>query len=331
MRIAFVLSLLVLLMVSCKRKNTLFTVDERKLPEVNLIFKDYASALFSADTVRFAEYLKQIQPDFLPFLNANLDDTSGIRKLKAFISDTLAKRMFARTQEVFGQDKDWKPSLESSFRRFKHFFPAVPTPLIYTFVSNVQPEQAVMAGPVELLIALDCFLGKDEPAYARLGIPRYISGRMTPAHIGPAVWTSMYEAHIENRVLRTRVLDEMIASGRKYLFLEAMMPNIPNHVLFGVEAGKMSWLEQNEAEIWTTLISEGLLYSSEPLIFRKLFADGPFTADFSYDSPARIGEWVGWQIMRSYAQQNPEKSLQALLTDGDAQTILALSRYKPRR
>ncbi|HMM11543.1 MAG TPA: hypothetical protein PKE03_05560 [Bacteroidales bacterium] len=327
---AFLLTLILLVIASCNTKTERFAIDERSLPAITLTYKDYASALFLADTSNLAEHLKKIQPDFLPFLNASLDDTAGIRKLKNFAGDTLARRMFGRTQQVFASQTGWKSMLEASFRRFHYFFPAIPIPVIYTFVSNVQPDQAVMAGPNELLIALDCFLGYDEPAYGRLGIPRYMAVRMTPEHLGPAVWAAMYEAHVEDKVLRTRVLDEMIASGRKYLFIEAMLPDVPDHVLFGVEAGKLRWLQQHEGEIWTALISEGLLYSTDPTAFRKLFADGPFTADFSYDAPARIGEWVGWQIMRSYAQQQPNKRLADILISGDAQSILSASRYKPR-
>lgn len=324
------LSIAIIFTVSCRPKTGNFAIEKRKLPTIDLVFKDYATVLFEADTARFAEHLRQIQPDFLPFLNASLDDTAGIRKLKSFISDTLARRMYLQTQEVFGQKNHWKSMLENSFRRFNYYFPSVPIPLIYTFVSNVQPDHSVMAGPTELLIALDCFLGEDEPVYARLGIPHYIAGRMTPAHIGPAVWSNMFEAHIENKVLRTRVLDEMIASGKKYLFIEAMMPDVPDHVIFGIDAERMGWMQKHEGQIWTALVGEGLLYSSEPMAIRKLFSDGPFSADFSYDAPARIGEWVGWQIMRSYASQHANKSLSQVLSADDAQSILSQSRYKPR-
>ncbi|MBK9291097.1 MAG: hypothetical protein IPM52_05690 [Bacteroidetes bacterium] len=325
------LIILYLSVTSCKSGRNRFDIDQRELPQVSLIFRDFSSALFEADTARFAEYLRQLQPDFLPFLNANLEDTANINRLKNFVADTLARRLYHRTKEVFSRTNTWKSQLETSFRRFRYHFPEIQLPEVYTFISNVQPEQAVMVGSGELLVALDCFLGADEAVYSKLGIPRYMAAKMTPAHLVPAIWSAMYEAHIEDRTLRTRVLDEMIASGRKYLFMEAMMPDLPDHILFGVEPEKMRWLEAHEGEIWLSLVSEGLLYSSEPVVFRKLLSDGPFTAEFSYDSPARIGEWVGWQIMRSYAQQQSQKPLQALLTEGDAQTILSLSRYKPKR
>lgn len=316
---------------ACQRKKQLFYVDERQLPEINLQYRDYGKALFDADTANFEAHLRKIQSDFLPFLDANLDDTASTNKLRRFVDDTLTQSLFNKTRRIYDQKVDWKSMINTSFRRFIHFYPHVPPPVIYTFVSNVQVEQPVMVGQNEVLIALDCFLGADEPAYPRLGIPRYMTARMTPAHLGSAVWAAMYEAHVEDQVLRTRVLDEMIASGKKYLFMEAMLPGTTDYVLFGIDEAKMNWLREHEGEIWTALVSEGMLYSSDPVAFRKLFADGPFTADFSYDAPARIGEWVGWQIMRSYAMQNPGKSLAEVLEAGDAQAILASSRYKPRR
>ena len=317
--------------LACQRKKPLFHVDERRLPQIQLQYSDYAQALCAADTANFEEYLRKIQNDFLPFLDANLNDTSGINKLRRFVGDTLAQRLYNKTRQVFSQNIDWKRNLNSSFSRFSHFFPSVPLPIIYTYVSNVQIEQPVMVGQHELLIALDCFLGEEEAAYAKLGIPRYIACRMSPAHLNSAIWAAIYEAHVEDQVLRTRVIDEMVASGKKYLFMEAILPGIAEHILFGIDESKMNWLKQHEGEIWTAIVSEGFLYSSDPVVFRKLFADGPFTADFSYDAPARIGEWVGWQIMRSYAHQNPEKSLSSVLQTVDPQSILASSRYKPRR
>lgn len=332
-RLLYISALLVFVVngSACRRHSKPFALDEGKLPQINLTLKDYGRALFETDTTVFVEQLRVMQAEYSPFLNGSLDDSAGVNRLKKFVSDSLARRMYQKTLAVFGQDDAWKQMLNISFRRFKHYFPSIPLPIIYTYISNVQFEQPVLVGPNELLIALDCFLGADEPDYARLGIPRYMTARMTPSHLGATLWKAMYEAHIEDLVIRTRVLDEMIASGRKYLFIETMLPDVSDHIIFGIEKEKMQWLQQHESEVWTALVSGELLYSSDPVVFRKLFADGPFSADFSPEAPARIGEWIGWQIMRSYARQHAEKSLTAVLHPIDAQSVLSQSRYKPKK
>jgi uncharacterized protein YjaZ len=60
-------------------------------------------------------------------------------------------------------------------------------------------------------------------------------------------------------------------------------------------------------------------------------ADGPYTMEFSKDSPPRLGEWIGLQIIRSYMQKNPEITLQMMMQETDAQKILTLSGYKPEK
>nr|NQU94238.1 gliding motility lipoprotein GldB [Bacteroidota bacterium] len=74
-----------------------------------------------------------------------------------------------------------------------------------------------------------------------------------------------------------------------------------------------------------------LLYASDSETIRKLFTDGPFTHSFSSESPARIGEWIGWQIIRAYMNNNPDVTLNAMFEEVDAQKILEESGYRPKR
>jgi len=52
------------------------------------------------------------------------------------------------------------------------------------------------------------------------------------------------------------------------------------------------------------MIENKLLYSSYNQAMSKFITDGPFTTDFSKESPAKIGSWIGWQIVRSYMNHN---------------------------
>jgi hypothetical protein len=63
----------------------------------------------------------------------------------------------------------------------------------------------------------------------------------------------------------------------------------------------------------------------------KYTSDGPFTSVLSKQAPARIGHWVGWQIIRQYMNNNPDVSLEQLMQENDAQAILKKSKYKPRK
>ena len=55
------------------------------------------------------------------------------------------------------------------------------------------------------------------------------------------------------------------------------------------------------------------------------------TAAFGKESPPRLGEWIGWQIVKSYMNNHPEITLQQLLHKNDSQEILIQSGYKPEK
>jgi hypothetical protein len=57
--------------------------------------------------------------------------------------------------------------------------------------------------------------------------------------------------------------------------------------------------------------------------------DAPFTATISQESPGRLGTWVGWQIIKSYMDENTDVSLQQLMKTTDYQLILNKSGYQP--
>jgi uncharacterized protein YjaZ len=61
-------------------------------------------------------------------------------------------------------------------------------------------------------------------------------------------------------------------------------------------------------------------------------AEAPFSKfyiDIDKESPGRIGVWLGWQIVRSYMNNN-EVTLQQLLQT-NAEEIFNKSKYKPKK
>ena len=56
--------------------------------------------------------------------------------------------------------------------------------------------------------------------------------------------------------------------------------------------------------------------------------DAPYTATISTDSPGRLGAWIGWQIVKAYAE-NTGASFDEIITEVNMQTILKQSKYNP--
>ena len=74
----------------------------------------------------------------------------------------------------------------------------------------------------------------------------------------------------------------------------------------------------------------GLLCSKDPTEIIKYLGEGPFTTEFSKNSPGRTGWWLGWQIVNAYMGANEGVSLSELMEITNVHKILTESGYKPK-
>ena len=96
---------------------------------------------------------------------------------------------------------------------------------------------------------------------------------------------------------------------------------------------KMNWCLSNEGSIWSYFVENKLLFSSHYQNKQRFIEDAPFSkfyTSFDVDSPGRIGQWIGWRIVKSYMDSHPEISFTELIIEQDVQKILRESRYKPK-
>jgi hypothetical protein len=122
----------------------------------------------------------------------------------------------------------------------------------------------------------------------------------------------------------------MIYYGKQLYFLDAVMPSLHDSIKLRYTDDQLLWADENHGNIWTFFIENQLLYSSETALIKKLVTDAPFTAQFSKRSPGRILWFIGFQIVRSYMENN-DIDLPELMKLSDSQQLLASSKYKPKQ
>ncbi len=319
---------------SCEETKTYkkkLQVHHKNLEPKELRIKKYNEALFSIDTANFVDGLKSIQSDYLIFLGGDLDDTDAVSYLKAFATDTFCIRLNKMAEEKFANDKELTKEIQSVYQRLHYYYPEMPIPETYFYISGIDYEMpAVMVQPNGILISLDYYLGNEDKIYDYIGMPRFRSVRCQPSYISRDLAQAFYDSYFTERRNKKDILSEMINAGKQLYFIEAMNPALPDSVLLGYSYKQMQWAQQHEADIWATIVGNDMLYANELEIFRNFFGDGPFTLAFSNEAPARLGEFIGLQIIRSYMSHN-DADLHDLLRNNDIQQIFQDSQYKPRR
>lgn len=321
----------VLMMISCAgNSGRNLDIDTRDINIQPVEIERYEQALFSLNPDSMKEGLKEIAPDFPVFLNVDLDDTLNIYQLHQFVAEPVNRQLYEMVTEKYPDLSGYEQDFAAAFKRFRYYFPEKELPEISTYVSGLIYELPVQFFDNNMIIALDMYLGADQDVYRRYGIPLYRIERMNSEHI---IKDGIYELYYNHflELPGDNVLQRMIARGKHLYFLDAMLPNTPDHIKIGYPAEKLEWCRSNESNIWAFMVQNELLFATDVLTIRKFFTDGPFTSQFSGESPARIGEWLGWQIIRSYMNHNRQVTLQELIENDDAQMIFSASRYRPGR
>jgi len=78
-------------------------------------------------------------------------------------------------------------------------------------------------------------------------------------------------------------------------------------------------------------IDKKLLYTTDVREINKYIGEAPFTSTFSQNSAPRIGQYIGWQIIRSYAQTHPNENFKNIFSITNSSILLQQSGYKPKK
>ncbi|GFD75634.1 gliding motility lipoprotein GldB [Tenacibaculum sp. ZH5_bin.1] len=239
------------------------------------------------------------------------------------------QELFAETQKVFSDVEEEKEQLISLFKHVKYYNPRFVSPKVITMLTNIDYNNRIVYTDSLLLVSLDAYLGEKHEFYN--DYPAYVKQNNTKKHIVVDVAKAIVGKQMLPSMARS-FIDKMIYRGKKMYLLDAYLPNVADAVKIGYSQKKLEWAESNEEQIWMYFIEKDLLYSTSKDVDKRFLDLAPFSKFYMEEdsqSPGRIGEWIGWQIVRSYMQKN-DVSLHQLLQTSEEE-IFKNSRYKPKR
>jgi hypothetical protein len=321
---------LILAMVSIDCQHGVHCHEPIKSDFEKVQISDYGQALFAIDPLKVKEGLDSLSGTYSFFIGDD-PDTLNVVQIREFIMDPFNRGLAKKCREVYSDLSPLEDGLARTFRNIKNVCPDFTTPEVYTYVSGLLYESPVQYLDSVMVIALDMFLGWDYDQYRAAGLPVYLTRRMEPQNIIPECSRQVAFSLVpENYDART-LLDMMLLHGKVLYAMDRFLPGVPDSLKIGYTGKQMDWCTEYEAEIWRLFIDQELLYRSDAYLSSRFIQDGPFTAGLPEGSPAMLGRWIGWQIIRSYMKKNSDTSLEQLFESADSQQILAGSGYKPRK
>ena len=268
------------------------------------------------------EDLKKKYPLFFP---ENTPDSIWRAKIK----DKDEQDLYTETQKLYSSFSDIETELRLLFKYITYYNPKFNTPNIITGLSNIDYNYRVIYNQRLVFISLDVYLGNKHPFYS--DYPAYIKQNNVRERIVVDVANAIIDSQIKPLTNRS-FLAKMIHEGKKLYLLDLYLPLKSDALRIGYTKQKYDWANTHEEQVWKYFIENNLLYSTDTKLNKRFLEDAPFSKFYlseDKNSPGRIGQRIGLQIVRSFMDNNNVSLSNLLIKDGEE--IFKNSKYKPRK
>lgn len=313
------ITVLLLFLISCK--------NELKIPKEIL----NVSAPISIE--RFDKAFYNVTPTSLDSLQGEYPFLFPMQYSQEFwlekSRDTLQQELVSEVSKVFPNNEMLEKELQLFFKHLKFYYNEIEIPKIITLISEVDYKSRVILRKNLLLLALDCYLGENHHFYDDISL--YLAQDFEKELLVVDV-AMAYTNKIITKPDRRTFLSNLIMYGKRLYIARQLLPKKTVAQVFSYTPDEWQWNVDNESLIWRYFVDQELLYSSDRNLLPRFLYPAPFSKfyrAFDSQSPDRVGQFVGYQIVNAFMQNN-NVSLQEL-KHISSETIFSQSRYKPKK
>ena len=314
----FLSSLLLFSLLSCDKKSKVEKAVE-EIP-VELKVDRFDKAFFETKP----EDLAKLKAKYPFFFSKKYDDKVWIEKLQ----NKDWRELYNEVQKKYPDFEKQTTEIEDLFKHIKYYFPETITPKVYTVIAEMDYNSKAIYANDKLIIALELYLGANHKFYQ---FPDYLKQNFEERQMMPDIISSFAFTKIPPPSDKT-LLSNMIYYGKELYLKDLLIPNYTDAEKIGYKPEQIAWCQENEGYMWRFFIDENLLFATDSRLPNRFINLAPFSKfylEIDNESPGKVGQWVGWQIVRSFMENN-EVSIQDMLKM-DAKQLFEKSKYKPKK
>ena len=308
------------LILSCNKKSQ----TEKAVEEIPIEIKvnRFDKLFFETNP----EDLAQLKSQFSFLFPAETPDSIWTNKMQ----NPMWRELYTEVQKKYSNIGTVQTEIENLVKHIKFYYPETKTPKIITLITEMDYNAKSIYADSLVLVSLELYLGKNHKFYAN-EFPDYIKQNFEQNQIAPDLVESFATQKVTIPKDKT-LLSQMIYAGKKLYLKDKLIPEIADEIKIGYTKEQLLFCQENEAYMWSNFIENQYLYSSDSKLPNRFVNPAPFSKfylEIDNQTPGRVGAWLGWQIVRSYALNN-ETKLQDILKL-DAKELFEKSKYKPRK
>lgn len=311
--------LTVFILFSCDRSSE----TEARIEKVTVDFQ----------VVRFDQKFAEATPENLPELKneypflfpSQYADSVWVEKLR----DSIQQEINVEVADKFPEFSEETDELHSLFQHVKYYFPEFSVPDVITVTSEVDYKNKVIYTGDYLFVSLDTYLGEDHKFY--IGIQEFLKKNFRKEQIVVDAANEIAKTYLNRPDSRT-FLSHMLYYGKLLYLKDLFIPFKSDAEKLGYTAEEIEWAQSNEDQIWRYFVENELLFDTDTQLYSRFLYPAPFSKFYlllDSESPDRLGQFIGRNIIRSYMQKN-DVSVKTMLNTS-AEEIFNKANYKPKK
>ena len=302
---------------SCESNRLQVDIPESNL-EIDFIYADETlKKLSKADLIEKNEiFLKQFDPiytfEWQNNLRINNQDSISVKTYQFYQSDYIRALEVEKTK-LIPQVKNKEKDVNRAFNFYRYYFPqkTVPREIIYMnkLFSNINCSDSAIT------VALESYLN---PALEVIqSIPnnqlyKWQREKMELEYLPRDILSNWIQVQLFEELDKS-LAAHIVQAGKILYLVNATFPYRSEQYILRYSNSDYDWAKQNEFSAWEFLVREELLFKNNMRDKANWLNDGPTTLGLSKESPDRMGQYLGYKMVKKFMQENKEVSLTDLL------------------
>lgn len=307
----FLVSLVFLIVTGCKRNPLDADISNTK---VSIEFVNLDSLLYKTPPEDLTDLRKNLSSTISEIFDyqigycmriGKVHDTAFVNSIIQYRSDKTIQQLEAEMEKEFKDLSKQKENLVTAFRYLKTQIPNAVVPSHIVFQNSLFNSSAFCTEK-EIGIGLDQYLGEHSPTVKSLpSEPFYdwIKKGYNRTFMERDAVLSWILTHVLPET-KGNLAEEIIYHGKAIYITEATMPNVSKNIIIRYSEENFKWAKENEYKFWKYLVDENLLFKTDERNSKNMLGEGPFTAGLPEKGPDRLGQYLGWIIVKNYMENS---------------------------
>lgn len=244
----------------------------------------------------------------------DVSDSAVFGAVSDFLADKYISRLEKRIAEKFKNKSAIEAKISDGFTHLKAHFPKEKYPKHVVFLNSLFRSSAA-SFESDVAVGLEQYLGSKTDVIVELPTNEYYQwykDGMEAKFLERDVLASWISANHLPAPKSGSLSEMMIHWGKIIYFVEASFPKEDKEIIIRYTKEDYKWALENEAFYWDYLVKQNLLFVLDERTKANMLNEGPFTQGLPEKGPDRLGQFLGWRMVKQYMENHSDLTLPEL-------------------